>query len=45
VDEVEEYHLLRQTEYDRYLRPTAQRADVRLWADRPDGFYRLVRRP
>jgi uridine kinase len=41
-DEVEEYHGLRQTEYDRWLRPTAKRADVRLWADRPGGLYRLA---
>lgn len=39
--EVTEVFWLRQSEYDRFLRPTARRADVRLWADRPDGRYRL----
>jgi uridine kinase len=39
--EVTEVFWLRQTEYDRFLRPTAKRADVRLWADRRDGRYRL----
>ncbi len=39
--EVTEVFWLRQSEYDRFLRPTAKRADVKLWADRPDGRYRL----
>ena len=39
--EVREFHWLRQGDYDRFLRPTAKRADVRVWADRPDGRYRL----
>lgn len=43
-DEVLEYHALRQVEYDRWLRPSARRADVRLWADRPQGQYRLSER-
>ncbi|HZU96759.1 MAG TPA: hypothetical protein VFF73_08720 [Planctomycetota bacterium] len=42
LDEVSQVFWLRQTEYDRWLRPTARRADVRLFADRPDGTYRLA---
>jgi uridine kinase len=40
-DEVTEVFWLRQSEYDRYLRPTAKRADVCLWARREDERYRL----
>jgi uridine kinase len=40
-DEVTAVFGLRQEEYDRYCRPTAARADVRIWADRPEGCYRL----
>ena len=40
-DEVIQVFGLRQTEYDRYCRPTGASADVRIWADRPDGRYRL----
>lgn len=39
--EVSDVFWVRQSEYDRFLRPTARRADVRLWADRPEGRYRL----
>ena len=44
-DEVVSVFGLRQQEYDRYLRPTAARATVRLWADRPQGAYRLRELP
>ncbi|MEZ0227603.1 MAG: uridine kinase [Planctomycetota bacterium] len=39
--EVNEVFWLRQSEYDRFLRPTAKRADVKLWAERAGGRYRL----
>jgi len=39
--EVTEVFWLRQTEYDRFLRPTAKRADIALWATRKDGRYSL----
>jgi uridine kinase len=39
--EVEEVFWLRQREYDLYLRPTAARADLRLWAARSAGAYVL----
>jgi uridine kinase len=44
-DEVTEVFWLRQSEYDRFLRPTARRADVCLWARREDGRYRLSVQP
>ncbi|MBI3726058.1 hypothetical protein HY251_19180 [bacterium] len=39
--EVEEVFWLRQREYDRFLRPSGESADVKLWASRKDGRYRL----
>lgn len=40
--EVHEVFWLRQREYDLYLRPTAARADLKLWADRAGGSYGLA---
>jgi uridine kinase len=42
LPEVTEVFWLRQKEYDRFLRPTARRADMKLWADRLEGKYRLA---